>query len=35
MQVMMSGMLVLVLPAFVVCAGIALIAYRRRHADQD
>ncbi len=33
MQLMMSGMLVLVLPAFVICTGITFIAYRRRHAS--
>jgi hypothetical protein len=30
MQAMYGGMLILILPAFGVCAGIALMAYRRR-----
>jgi len=32
MQLMMSGMLVLILPALVICTGVAVIAYRRRDA---
>ena len=27
---MLSGMVIMVVPAFLVCAGIALMAYRRR-----
>jgi hypothetical protein len=27
---MLSGMLIMVLPAFLVCVGIAIMAYRRR-----
>ena len=30
MRAMFGGMLILVLPAFLVCAGITLMAYRRR-----
>ncbi len=31
MRAMMGGMLILVLPSFFVCAGIAMMAYRRRN----
>ena len=30
MKSMMGGMLILVVPAFLVCTGIAIMAYRRR-----
>jgi hypothetical protein len=30
MQGMLAGMLIMIVPAFVVCSAIAIIAYRRR-----
>jgi hypothetical protein len=31
MHAMLSGMLIMVVPSFFVCAGIAMMAYRRRN----
>ncbi|HEY2064363.1 MAG TPA: hypothetical protein VGG84_00275 [Gemmatimonadaceae bacterium] len=30
MQGMLSGMLIMIVPAFLVCSAIAIVAYRRR-----
>jgi len=30
LHAMLNGMVIMVVPAFVVCAGIAMMAYRRR-----
>jgi hypothetical protein len=35
MQAMFGGMFILVLPAFAVCTGIGLMAYRRRDKFAD
>jgi hypothetical protein len=35
MKAMMGGMLILVLPAFLICTGIAVMAYRRRDTCLD
>jgi hypothetical protein len=32
MHAMLSGMAILVIPPFVICSGIAWMAYRRRHS---
>jgi hypothetical protein len=32
---MLPAMIVMVVPAFLVCAGIAYLAYRRRHQSTD
>jgi hypothetical protein len=32
---MLSAMVILIVPAFLICAGLAFLAYRRWQADED
>ena len=35
MQAMLTGMVILMIPAFLICAGIAVMAYRKRNRSAD